>query len=80
MKIERLSGIFRVWGDSVGLPDYFVLCGPSYLGDGIRDFIAGREGYGVISMFSCKVESDEQAIEFALSNLPDYIDDPVFND
>lgn len=49
---------------------------PSDECDGMNDYWLYRKGYGVsLFMFSCKAESEEEAIALAEVNAPDYIPD-----
>lgn len=81
-KIDRLPQTIRVWSDIPGKEDFFCLVVPDPReGETFRNFCLQRDGYGVImDMFGCFVESDEQAVDIALGNMPDYVDDPMFYD
>jgi hypothetical protein len=47
---------------------------PSDVNEGYRDFWLFRKNWGVSqTMFACEVKTDEEAVELAVANAPDYI-------
>lgn len=83
MRIKiNLPQTFRVWSTTPDAEGFNVLIVPDpRVCEGFRDFYLMRDGYGaVIHMFGCVVESDEEAAELALANMPYYYDDPSFVD
>lgn len=69
MKVEKVETIRVRLND-----EFYCQITPSADYPECHDFILYRKGYGVsCHMFGCKIESDEHAVELAVSNAYDYI-------
>ena len=73
MKVEKLDVL------KIGLEnEYYILIIPNdeYGMDGFRDFFLASEMFEpVMWMFACGVENDDEAVEIALSNAEEYLDE-----
>ena len=75
MKVEKVETIRIEYGEGV-----YCDITPSIEDDGTHDFWLHLKGTGEsLYMFGIHIESTDDAVEIALANIPDYVDELVSN-